>query len=113
MSNRKNTRRSPRIPCNITMEYEIKGVSPQPGRITNIGTVGALITTQEPVPLGTALVLRFQLPLSNRQARITCTVKWADEETVGVEFAHLSLPEQAEIWKYHARESARTKASGD
>lgn len=111
MSNRTNTRRSPRIPCDIAMEYEIKGF-PQPGRITNIGTVGALLTTQEPVPVGTTLVLRFHLPVSNRQTRLTCTVKWVDGDTVGVEFAHLSLQEQAEIWKYHARESARTRNTG-
>lgn len=112
MSNRINTRRSPRIPCNITMEYEIKGAPPQPGRITNIGTVGALLAAQETIPVGTTVVLRFHLPVSNRQTRLTCTVKWADGDTIGVEFAHLSLQEQAEIWKYHARESARTRKTG-
>ena len=109
MNNPPDTRRSPRIPCDLPMEYQVHGAPPQDGRITDIGTGGALLTTQESVPLGAELVLRFYLPLSNRPVRIACTVKWVDDCSVGVEFSHLSLQEQEEIWRFHARESAQQR----
>ncbi len=106
-----DTRSSPRIPCDIPVEYHIKGDPPQEGRIIKIGTAGALLTTQEPVPLEAELVLHFRLPVSNRPIRTACTVKWADERSVGVEFSHLTFQEQEEIWKFHAKESARQRKS--
>ncbi|MFQ5989290.1 MAG: PilZ domain-containing protein [Candidatus Methylomirabilales bacterium] len=111
MTDREDTRRSPRIPCDLPMEYHIKGERPRDGRITKIGTVGALLTMEDPVPLGAELVLHFHLPLSNRPIRTSCTVKWVDEQSVGVEFAHLNQQEKDEIWKFYARESARQRKS--
>ncbi len=112
MSEQTDTRRSPRIPCDFPMEYELQGARPRDGRIIKIGTAGALLTTQEPIPLGTELVLRVHLPLSNRPMRTICTAKWVDDCSVGVEFNHLTLHEQEEIWKFHAKESARQRKSG-
>ncbi len=109
MSDRDDTRRSPRIPCDLPMEYHVKDDLPRDGRITKIGTVGALLATEEPIPLGAELVLSFRLPLSNRPIRTSCTVKWVDEQSVGVEFSHLNLQEKDEIWKFYARESARKR----
>ena len=106
-----DTRRSPRIPCDIPVEYHIKGDPPQEGRIVKLGTAGALLTTQEPVPLEAELVLHFRLPVSNRPIRTACTVKSADERSVGVEFSRLTFQEQEEIWKFHAKESARQRKS--
>ena len=111
MNNPTDTRRSPRVPCDIPVEYHIKSDRPQEGRIVKLGTAGALLTTQEPVPLGTEMVLHFRLPVSNRPIRTACTVRWADERSVGVEFSHLTLQEQEEIWKFHAKESARQRKS--
>ena len=91
------------------MEYQVQGDRPQEGRITKLGTAGALLTPQESVPLGAEPVLRFYRPLSNRPVRIGCTVKWVDDCSVGVEFAHLNL--QVELWKFHAKESARQRKS--
>ncbi|MFQ5802343.1 MAG: PilZ domain-containing protein [Candidatus Methylomirabilales bacterium] len=112
MSDSTDKRHSPRVPCDIPMEYEVEGARPQDGRITNIGTEGAFITTQETIPVGTKLILRFQLPLSSRPIWTVCTVKWADQRTVGVEFAGLNLWEQQEIWKYYAKQSARQEDPG-
>ncbi len=112
MNNPTDTRRSPRVPCDIPVEYHIKSDRPQEGRITKLGTAGALLTTQEPVPLGAELVLRFYLPLSNLPLRTACTVKWVDNCSVGVEFSRLTFQEQEEIWKFHAKESARQRKSG-
>jgi len=49
--------------------------------------------------------------LSNRPVRIGCTVKWVDDCSGGVEFAHLNLQDQEEPWKFHAKESARQRKS--
>lgn len=111
MSDRDDTRRSPRIPCDLPMEYQLKGGRSREGRITKLGTAGALLTTQETVPVGAELVLTFPGPLSKRPIRVACTVRWVDDYSVGVEFAHLNLQEQDEIWKFYARESARQRKS--
>ena len=111
MNNPPDTRRSPRVSCDLPMEYQVQGAPPREGRITKLGTAGALLTTQEPVPLGAELILHFRLPVSNRPVRIACTVMWADERSVGVEFSRLTSQEQEEIWKFHAKESARQRKS--
>lgn len=102
-------RRSPRIPCDLPLEYEITGLGLRDGRITNLGTGGALLAIQEAVPLGAELVLHFRLPVSDRPIRKVCTVKSADGPLVGVEFAHLNSYEKDEIWKFYARELARKR----
>ena len=112
MSDPPDTRHSPRIPCDIPVEYHIEGDHPQEGRINDIGTGGALLTTQQAIPVSAQLILRFQLPLSNRFIQTSCTVKWADHGRVGVKFPGLSRWDQQEIWKYHARESARQQKLG-
>ncbi len=84
MNNPTYTRRSPRVSCDIPLEYQVQGDRPQDGRITKLGTVGTLLTTQESVPLEAELVLHFRLPVSNRPIRTACTVKSADERSVGV-----------------------------
>lgn len=106
-------RRSPRAPCAIPMEYGFKDRSPRDGWITKIGTAGALLTTQEKIPVGGEMVLTFRLPLSNRPTRIVSTVKWANQHEVGVEFAHMTFQEQNEVWRIFARDSARQRESGD
>ncbi len=103
MSDRTDTRRCSRVSCDIPMECQVQGDHPQEGRITKLGTAGALLTTQESVPLEAELVPRFYLPLSNRPVRIGCTVKRADDCSVGVEFAHLNLQDQEELWKFHSK----------
>jgi len=111
MSGQDDKRRSPRIPCDFPMEYQLKGGRPREGRITKLGTAGALLATQEEVPVGAELVLTFVGPLSKRPIRAACTVRWVDDCSAGVEFAHLNLQEQDEIWKFYARESARHRQS--
>jgi hypothetical protein len=102
-------RRSPRIPCDLPLEYEINGLGLRDGRITNLGTTGALLTTEDPVPLGTEMVLNFRLPLTDRLLRTACKVKWVGVRSVGVVFAHLNFQEKDEIWRFYARESARKR----
>ncbi|MFQ5989518.1 MAG: PilZ domain-containing protein [Candidatus Methylomirabilales bacterium] len=104
-----DTRRSPRVPCDLPMEYQLPGTRPRDGRITKLGTVGALLTTQDTVPLGVDLLISFRLPLSNRSVNTVAKVRWAAPGRAGVEFAHLGLQQRDEIWKFYARESARQR----
>lgn len=100
-------RRAPRAACDLVVEYEIRGARRQQGRMTNIGTHGTLLTTQEMIPsVGADVLLRFHLPLSNRSVQALAKVKWVTEGAAGVEFLHLGLQEKDEIWRYYARESA-------
>lgn len=78
--------------------------------MTNIGTGGAVLTTQGPTPpVGAELLLCFQLPISNRPVEVTGCVRWATPGTAGVEFVHLNLQQQDEIWRYYARQLARQR----
>ncbi len=110
MSDPSDRRRSPRIPCDLSVDYEEKGARTQEGRMANIGITGTLLRTQAASPpVGVELFLRFRLPLSNRPVQTAGTVRWAAQWTAGVEFGHLNFQEQDEIWRYYARELARQR----
>ena len=99
-------RRAPRAACDLVVEYEGRGARRQQGRMTNIGTHGTLLTTQETTPsVGADVLLRFHLPLSHRPVQTLGKVKWVTEGAAGLEFLHLGLQEKDEIWRYYARES--------
>lgn len=103
-------RRSPRIPCDLPVEYQEKGARTREGRMTNIGITGTLLRTQAASPpVGVEVSIRFRLPLSNRPVQTIGTVKWATQWAAGVEFVHLNFQEQDEIWRYYARELARQR----
>ena len=104
-----DTRRSPRAPCDLPMEYQLPGTAPRNGRITKLGTLGALVTTQETVPVGAELQLRFDLPLSKRRVNALAQVRWTAHGRAGVEFSYLGLQQRDEIWRYYALQSARKR----
>ena len=109
MNNGTDTRRSPRISCDLPMEYQLQGSRPRDGRITRLGTLGALLTTHETVPLGAELIITFRLPLTKRRINTVGKVRWANQGRAGVEFAHLGLQQRDEIWRYYARQSAEQR----
>jgi len=110
MSDINDRRHSPRIPCDLPVEYQEKGGRTRQGRMTNIGITGTLLRTQAASPpVGVDVSIRFRLPLSNRPVQTTGTVKWATQWAAGVEFVHLNFQEQDEIWRYYARELARQR----
>jgi c-di-GMP-binding flagellar brake protein YcgR len=101
-------RRSLRVPCDLSVEYAVKGAPTRQGRMKNIGPTGALLTTPGAVPpVEVEVIVSFHLPLSQRPVRTLGKVRWAHQETAGVEFVHLSAQEREEIWRYYARESGR------
>lgn len=101
---------SPRISCDLWVDYEVRGAHARAGRITNLGAGGALLTTEgTSPPVGADLLLRFHLPLSRRQVQAVGKVRWAIREVTGVEFGDLRHQAQDELWRYYARESARQR----
>jgi len=106
-----DTRRSPRATCDLPMEYQLPGTGPRNGRITKLGTLGALVTTQETVPVGAELQLRFDLPLSKRRVNALAKVRWTAHGRAGVEFSYLGLQQRDEIWQYYALQSARKRVA--
>lgn len=107
MSDLTDRRRAPRISCNLSVEYVVRGGDPLAGRITNIGTLGMLLLTQEgDLPVGAELLLRLILPLSNRPIQAEGTVRWATFGRAGVEVGHLTLQAQDDIWRAYARDCA-------
>jgi hypothetical protein len=102
-------RRSPRITCDLPVEYTVRGGPSRAGagQITNIGTGGGLLTTQGTIPsAGADLGLRFRLPISDRSVQVTATVRWTAPGRAGVAFVSLNPLAQEEIWRYHARVTA-------
>lgn len=100
-------RRSPRASCHVSAEYTRRGYRPQEGWIANIGTGGALLTTPEAIPIGTTVILHFDLPPSNRPIQAVGEVKWRDQKKVGVGFVGLSVWEQQVMWQYYAKAAPR------
>lgn len=106
MRRQTDRRRVPRASCNLSVVYEVRGTGdPQEGQITNIGVLGTLLKTQEGQPsVGAELLLRFQLPLSNRRVETIGKVQWTIQGRAGVEFLSLTLHAQDELWRYYAQE---------
>ncbi|MFQ5801583.1 MAG: PilZ domain-containing protein [Candidatus Methylomirabilales bacterium] len=100
-------RHSPRAFCDISVEYTCTGTRAQDGRIANIGTGGALLSIPEAIPVGTTLVLRFDLPPSNRPIQAVGEVKWLNQQKVGVGFVGLTVWEQQGVWQYYAKAAPR------
>ncbi len=106
-------RLSPRISCGIPVDYKAGDADTQTGRITNIGTAGVCLATQNLIlPVGADVLLHFRLPIGKRSIQAGGTVRWAVQWTAGVELVRLSFQDQDEIWRYYAKESARQRGGG-
>ncbi len=113
MSELIDQRLSPRISCDLAVDYTARDMHAQTGRITNIGTAGVCLATQRLIlPVGADLLLHFRLPIGRRPIQAGGTVRWAAQWTAGVELVHLGFQDQDEIWRYYAKESARQRGGG-
>jgi hypothetical protein len=113
MSDLIDRRLSPRISCDIRVDYKAGDADAQMGRITNIGTAGVCLATQRLIlPVGADVLLHFRLPIGKRPIQAGGTVRWAAQWTAGVELVQVSFQDQDEIWRYYAKESARQRGGG-
>lgn len=111
MSGFGDRRYSPRIPCDIPVQYTPTGVSLRDARIINIGTGGVLLTTTEDILVGITLSLRFLLPLSTHPVQVLGEVRWVHLQNVGVEFTGLTDWQKEQIvWLQYAKEEPSVRA---
>lgn len=69
--------------------------APVAGLTTNVSVGGvAICQFNQPLPIGTTTVLRFEVPGHGRPIRATGTVIWADRDRAGIAFAELSPPDR-------------------
>ncbi len=61
----------------------------------NLSLGGALLTFGERLPLGTRLDLVFRLPASDAEITVGAVVRWAAEDSIGVQFDGLRA---REVW---------------
>lgn len=112
MSDLNDRRRSPRVSCDLAVEYKLRGGRVREARMTNIGASGMLLTMQEAAPpVGTDLLFRFRLPRSTRPVQAVGSIRWATLGKAGIEFVRLSSNEEDQIRVYCARVLGQDPAS--
>lgn len=107
-----NTRRFPRISCDLPTDYEVEGIGLCNGRIENIGIGGLRLNSPRPIPdVGSDLHLCFRFPLGTQPVATVGKVRWTTDGRAGVEFVQLGQREQDEIYRFYVTESARQSES--
>jgi hypothetical protein len=103
-------RLSPRISCDLAVDYTAGDAHAQMGRVTNIGTAGLCLATQRVIlPVGLDLSLHFRLSLGKRPVQAGGTVRWVVQWAAGVELIQMGYQDQDEIWRYYVKEAARQR----
>ncbi len=98
-----------RAPFVTPIRIDGKGVSAE-GRCENISSGGLMVFLSEEVPLGTAVNMRFCLPISGRVETCAATVRWSKKNeptarhrfAIGLEFFYLQPEVEAEVLQYVA-----------
>lgn len=105
-------RRFERAPILAQVEFELTNSSSGPSRVrrhmANISLGGMFISTEEPIRIGTRMVVRFELPNKHRViavSRVCYTKKGTSTGQgmgLGVEFLNLDDEDREEIEAYIA-----------
>ncbi len=95
-------RRPPRVPLVVDVEYGPEG-APLRRRTRNVGTGGLFIATNDPLPEGTPVGLRFALPGQAAPMSVEALVVWAEPLLgMGLRFVWLDPVAAATITRYVA-----------
>ncbi len=113
-------RRYVRVAVDFPVSYSREGVEEtKTGRSADLGGGGVRIATDEDLPLGAMLLLRFKVPPTEREmvarGRIVLSFYNADEQQFfhGVSFTHIDPRDQDEIIRYVAGEVQRLALEGE
>jgi c-di-GMP-binding flagellar brake protein YcgR len=113
-------RRYVRVPVSVSVPYEREGVEgPKHGRSSDLGGGGIRLGTDEDLPLGSVLLLRFKLPGGEREmlarGRIVLSFYNAEERRFfhGIAFTQIDPRDQEEIIRYTATEISRLALEGE
>jgi c-di-GMP-binding flagellar brake protein YcgR len=107
-------RRYVRVPVSVPVPYEREGAEGiRHGRSSDLGGGGIRLGTDEDIPLGSVLLLRFKLPGGEREmlarGRIVLSFYNAEESRFfhGIAFTQIDPRDQEEIVRYTAAEIER------
>ena len=105
----RDTRKYPRVPVNISVEYKLNSTWLQAYSSTLSGD-GLFIRTVNPAEEGVPIIVKFTLPEAGRQVMAEGTVVWSNEYHVssrktsfpgmGVKFNEISDPDRRHIMNY-------------
>ena len=99
-------RRFERAPITAQVEYELTNSSSGPSRVrrhvANISLGGMFISTEEPIRVGTRMVVRFELPNRHRVIAVSRVCYARKGLGLGVEFLNLDDEDHEEIEAYIA-----------
>jgi uncharacterized protein (TIGR02266 family) len=92
-----NRRSSLRVALGVPLSYRVGDTIA--GAVTlDVGKSGVAIRTMNPLPIGTAVQLRFRLPGTGAEIEAAGRVAWSDRKVgMGVQFEHLSAANQMTI----------------
>lgn len=93
-------RRHRRAPYRTPVRMEVSGKAPIDGRSEDVSQGGLLIMTRSTMPQGTAVVLRFALPIDGRVVSEEGVVKWARGTAIGVALASPGPDTTKQIERY-------------
>jgi c-di-GMP-binding flagellar brake protein YcgR len=113
-------RRFVRVAAAFPVSYSREGSEEsKPGHAADLGGGGVRVATDEDLPLGAVLLLRFKLPQGEREmvarGRIVLSFYNAEEQRFfhGVSFTHIDPRDQEEIIRYVATEVQRLALEGE
>src|ERR1051325_3877828 len=110
-SNPAERRRYERAEGIAQVEYELTNSSSGPSRVrrnmANISLGGMFITTEEPIRVGTRMVVRFELPNHHRVIAVSRVCYARKGLGLGVEFLNLDEEDREEIEVYIATLKAK------
>lgn len=99
-------RRFERAPILAQVEFELTNSSSGPSRVrrhmANISLGGMFISTEEPIRVGTRMVVRFELPNKHRVIAVSRVCYTKKSAGLGVEFLNLDEEDREEIEAYIA-----------
>lgn len=113
-------RRYVRVTVSTTISYTREGDDvPKVGYSSDLGGGGVRLATDEDLPLGSVLLLRFPLPAAEREVivrgRIVLSFYNAEDKRFmhGIAFTSIDPRDQEEIIRYVASEVQRQAVEGD
>ena len=103
-SNPAERRKFERAEAIAQVEYELTNSSSGPSRVrrnmANISLGGVFIATEEPIRMGTRMVIRFELPNKHRVIAVS-RVRYVKKDVgLGVEFLSLDDEDREELKEY-------------
>lgn len=90
-------RRFARAPFVVDLTFSTADTGDHTGRARDISLGGMFITTDDAVPFGTQVTVRFTLPSEPTELTLRAVVRWSGTGGMGVQFGSLGVVETHHI----------------